>query len=126
MTKLYSVKGKPKIIDDINDIDDLIIHLTTIIIEVDIISINEKHWSRFKKDNSYVIDDIIYFDLIVYQDGKIDGSYKLINSLLKDSYAYQGLLKKFIKNASHGQILFHSKINTNESLVELDVNNLYA
>jgi hypothetical protein len=56
----------------------------------------------------------------------MDGSYKLINSLLKDTYSYHGLLKKFIKNASYGQIWFHSKINTNETLVELDVNILYA
>jgi hypothetical protein len=56
----------------------------------------------------------------------MDGSYKLINSLLKDSYTYHRLLKKFIKKASYGHILFHSKINTNESLGELDVNSLYA
>jgi hypothetical protein len=54
--------------------------------------------------------------------GQMDGSYKLINSLLKDTYTYHGLLKKFIKKVSYGQILFHSKINTYESLVELDVN----
>jgi hypothetical protein len=58
--------------------------------------------------------------------GKMDGSDKWINRLLKDTYRYHGLLIKFIKNASYGQILFHSKINTNESLVELDVNSLYA
>jgi hypothetical protein len=32
--------------------------------------------------------------------GKMDGCYKLINSLLKDTYSYHGLLKKFIKNSS--------------------------
>jgi hypothetical protein len=57
---------------------------------------------------------------------KMNGSYKLINIILKYTYSYHGLLKKFIKNASYRQILFHSKINTNEILVELDVNILYA
>jgi hypothetical protein len=71
MAKLYALKGQPKIIDDINDIDYLLIHSTTFIIEVDINSINEKHWSRFKKDNRYIIDDISYSDLIDYQEAKI-------------------------------------------------------
>jgi hypothetical protein len=71
MTKLYAVKGKSKIIEDINDIDFLLIHSTEFIIEVDIISINEKHWSRFKKDNRYVRDDITYYDLFVYQEAKL-------------------------------------------------------
>jgi hypothetical protein len=71
MTKLYAVKGKPKIIDDSNAIDYLLIYSTPFIIEVNIISINEKHWSKLKKDNRYVIDDITYYDLIVYQETKL-------------------------------------------------------
>jgi hypothetical protein len=83
MTKLYAVKGKPKIIDGINDIDYLLIHSTAFIIEVDIISINEKHWSRFKQNNRYVIDDITYYDLIVYQEAKL--------KIIRDIYWDEGI-----------------------------------
>jgi hypothetical protein len=71
MTKLYPVKRKPKIIDDINDIDNLLIHSAAFIIEVNIISINEKYWSRFDQNKRYVIDDITCIYLIVYQEEKI-------------------------------------------------------
>jgi hypothetical protein len=70
---------------------------TTFIIKVKILDIIEKHWSRFKKDNVYTIDNITYFDLIhcqcakiqiinwVYWDGDEGYVYntELINNLLE-------------------------------------------
>jgi hypothetical protein len=58
--------------------------------------------------------------------GKYKDSYELINNLLLDSYSYHGRIKQMIKEASYGQILFHIKGNIDESVVELDVNGLYA
>jgi hypothetical protein len=58
--------------------------------------------------------------------GKYKDSYELINNLLIGSCSYHRRLKQFIKEASYGQILFHVKSNIDESVVELDVNGLYA
>jgi hypothetical protein len=58
--------------------------------------------------------------------GNMKDSYNLIETLLKGPYTYHGSLKKFIKCVSYSQILFHKKCNINESIVELDVNSLYA
>jgi hypothetical protein len=126
MTKLNSIKAKPKIIDDINDIDYLIIHSTAFIIEVDIISINEKHWYRFKENNKYVIDDTIYYDLTIYQEAKI----KIISCMYldegitgNDSFISDLLVRKYntdnvneIKNIKndfnyiHGLLLMKDKL----------------
>jgi hypothetical protein len=126
MTKLYSVKGKPKMIDNVNDIDYLVIHSTAFIIEVDIISINEKHWSRFKQNKRYVIDDITYYDLIVYHIAKL----KIIRGIYWDEGIFDNdfiisdlLVRKFnlddvneIKNIKndinyiHGLLLMKDKL----------------
>jgi hypothetical protein len=91
---------------------------------------NRLHMKYCKTDTNtnIIISDYNYrlFKNNINPYGKIYGSYKLINSLLKDTYSYHGLLKKFIKNLSFGQILFYSKIYTDESLVELEVNSLFA
>jgi hypothetical protein len=53
-------------------------------------------------------------------------SYDLMKSLLKNSFGYHDILKRFIKAPSYGQILFHKKGDINETIVELDVNSLNA
>jgi hypothetical protein len=45
-----------------------------------LISIKEKHWLRFKENNRYVLDDITYYDLIVYQEAKL----KIIKGIYGD------------------------------------------
>jgi hypothetical protein len=92
MTQLRIPKGKPKVFNGI--IDDIM--NCTFIIKVEILDVIEKPWSRFKKDNAYTIDNIIYKDLITYQDAKIkiisniywdEGYIDNINDVLKDLLA---------------------------------------
>jgi hypothetical protein len=80
MTQLRIPKGKPKVLNGI--IDDII--GCTFIITVEILDVIEKIWSRFKKSNVYIIDNITYKDLIQYQDAKI----KIITGIYWD----EGLL----------------------------------
>jgi hypothetical protein len=49
-----------------------------------------------------------------------------MKSLLKDTFGYNGRLKRFIKAPSYGQILFHKKNKIKEAIVERDVNSLKA
>jgi hypothetical protein len=67
ISNLRIPKGKPKWIDGKDD--DRMNY--TFIIKVEILSIDGKQWSTFKKDNVYTIDNITYNDLIQYQDAKI-------------------------------------------------------
>jgi hypothetical protein len=59
MTQIGIPKGKPRVIENSNIIDD-----NTFIIKVEILDGIEKQWSRFKKGNVYTIDNITYHDLI--------------------------------------------------------------
>jgi hypothetical protein len=66
MTKIKVVMSKPKVIFDNN-----LMRLAALKVFVDIESLIEKCWSRFKVDNRYPIDNIAYFDLIQYQNAKL-------------------------------------------------------
>jgi hypothetical protein len=81
MSNLRIPKCKPKVINDNNIIDDVD---NTFIIKFEIFDIIEKHWSRFKKGNTYTIDNITYKDLIEFQNAKI----KIISGIYWESMEY--------------------------------------
>jgi hypothetical protein len=91
-TQLRIPKGKPK--KWINGIVSDIL-TCTFIIKVEVLDVIEKSWSKFKKGNVYIIDNITYKDLIEYQNAKIkirsgvywdegyiDNSNDVLNNLL--------------------------------------------
>jgi hypothetical protein len=73
---------------------------------------------------------ISYYNCKIFSNfktyGKMEDSYNLIETILKNTYPIHGNLKKFIKAASYSQIFFHKKCSIYENIIELDVNCLYA
>jgi hypothetical protein len=94
------------------------------------LTITEFNWKLLKDINTNIPLKITDWKCKLIKNiktfGKCKDSYELINNLLMSFYSYYGRLKQIIKEASYGQILFHVKGNFDESVVELDVNGLYA
>jgi hypothetical protein len=49
--------------------------------------------------------------------GIMKDSFDLMKSLIKDTLGYHGMLKRFLKAGSYGQILFHKKGEIKEAIL---------
>jgi hypothetical protein len=72
MINIDIIKGKSRIINEniISDIQNINNNIP-FIAEVKLGNLKEKYYSRFKVDNTYIIENKAYEDLIRFQDAKI-------------------------------------------------------